>query len=222
MSSRSIGLLAMLALLVAAPPAAADDYAYDRELRWWVHNSLERASVEQGTRTKTVPKPVYVKCYTSRAAFERNLVARGEHPLRARYVIAYHVRGTSEIKMRAGTCRLAREFASGWITQDTAGAFKTLLHEAIHSQGLNGDERRTEALAITATRAAGQLAEWNRRLAHGALDEDAAWAGSVAAGDRAMRLAWQQSQRWVAPSYRSSWASVSRLLERESWADAVA
>jgi hypothetical protein len=215
-------VVAALVLLVAAPPAAAADFAYDRELRWWVHNSLEQASWEQGSRTKTVPRPVYVKCYSGRAAFERNLVARGELAARARFVIAYYVRGTSEIKMRAETCRLAREFASGWITQDTAGAFKTLLHEAIHRQGLYDDERRTEALAITATRAAGQLAEWNRRLGNGALDEQAAWESSAAAGDRAMRLAWQQSRRYIAPSYRSSWSHVLGLVDRESWADAVA
>jgi hypothetical protein len=216
-----IAVLVPALALLAAAPAQADDYTYDRDLRRWVHNSLERASKDQGSQTKAVPEPVYVKCYTNRAAFERNLIARGATTYGARYVIAYYMRGTSEIKMRAGTCRLAREFTSGRITQDSAGAFKTLLHEAIHRQGMR-DERRTEALAITATRAAGQLTEWNRRLANGAVDKDAAWDGSDYAGDRAMRLAWQQSHRYIARSYRSSWAFVSRLLGKASWADAVA
>ena len=217
-------IVATAAILGAANAQAAPAFEYDNDLRWWVHNSLEQASIDQGSFTKRIPKEVYVRCYTNKAAFETGLIRRGESYANVPYIIAYYA-GGSTINMRAGTCRLAHQFTdAALITQDSAGAFKTLLHEALHRQGYN-DEANTELFAITATAAAGQLAEYNRRLSRGAIDEDAAWTGSAYAGRRAMALAHKQMQRYIAYSYRSSWDVVVNVFagggdfEGLSWSD---
>ncbi len=219
---RRAGILSIVGLVCAAalsvlcvPPAAAEPaYTYDKNLRWWVHNSLEDASLTQGSKVKRIPRPVYVRCYTSRQAFDR-----GGGFLDARHWIAYYI-GGGAINVRAGTCKLARRFTDGLVTQDTAGAFKTLLHEAIHRQGFY-DERATEAVAVASMDSAGRLVDFKRRLNQGALDEDAAWGASAPAGARATRLAWQQSRRYAADEYLTSWPRIGWYQQHRSWSDLV-
>jgi hypothetical protein len=199
-------------------------YTYDKDLSWWARNSLEAATTN-GARPKRIPLSVYVKCYTDRQSFEAPLYRRGEV---APAVIAYYNwpryggdGGT--IHMRAGTCNLARQFTQGRVTQETAGAFKTLLHESLHRQGIH-KERATEELAIASMQSAGQLVEFNRKLAIGypwTDEQDRAWTSSAAVGSRAMRLAWQQSQRMIARSYLSPWSEVAKLNQTPvfNWAD---
>jgi hypothetical protein len=210
----------VVALAALSVPSVSHAATWDTHLQWWVHNSLITASWSSGSLTKATPKRVYVKCYADRYEFEQGLIRRGTGAWEARHVIAYYVPGKSTVNMRAQTCLLAHRFSDGWITQESAGAFKTLLHEAIHRQGIS-NERMTEAYAIGATRAAGWLAEWNRRLRNGAVDEDAAWEGSEYKGERAMELAWRQSQAWISTSYAPSWSFVSQLVESASWNDDV-
>ncbi len=213
-------LAACTALAAAVPTAVADPaYRYDRDLRWWVHNSLEIASQSQGSQTKRVPKEVYVRCFTSRKAFEQPFLDEGYSLAEARWYIAYYEEG-SAINVRAGTCNLARKFTNGLVTQESAGAFATLLHEALHRQGID-HERTTEALSIASTGAAGQLVEWRRRLDQGAADEDATWEASAPAGARATRLAWQLSRQVVDTEYLTSWPRIGWYQRNLSWADVL-
>jgi hypothetical protein len=204
----AIAMLVFVAPLASAPPAQAA--TYDSNLRNLVEESLYEASkgseysAEWGWNEPKRPKSVYVRCFNDAKEFERSLTRRGVSAFSARLAIAYHVYGTGNVNMRAGTCKLANEFLFGHITQDTAGAFKTLLHEAIHRQGIR-DEQMAEAYAIAATHSAAILAaEWNNGPENGM---------------RAMRLAWQQSQRYIARSYLCSWAQVYNLWRTgETWA----
>jgi hypothetical protein len=122
------------------------------------------------------------------------------------------------------TCTLASEFLTGHITQETAGAFETLLHESLHRQGIR-NERDTETFAIASMRAAGQLVDYNHRVyAAGWNDVPAdARAQSELAGRRAERLAWQQAQKMVARNYLSPWSQVVGLHRNPvfNWSDYV-
>jgi hypothetical protein len=91
------------------------------------------------------------------------------------------------------------------VTQETAGAFHTILHEAIHRQGIKS-ERTTEAFAITTMRTAGQMVEFGQHRYYDGMTPDEseeAWYASEPAGDRAMRLAWQQSRDASRPRTRA-------------------
>jgi hypothetical protein len=125
--------------------------------------------------------------------------------------------GGSIVNMRAATCNLATEFVSGHVTQDSAGAFKTLLHESLHRQGFH-NERETELFAVTSMEAAGQIVEVSRKLANG-WDKNFAWDHSQQAGERATWLSWLQSHRYIARNYLSPSNIVADLLSKESWAD---
>ena len=155
---------------------------------------------------------VYVKCYADRSSFENRLIANGVDPVYVRGVIAYYdhprYRGGDEstINMRAGTCNLARQFTLGLVTQESAGAFKTLLHEALHRQGLH-NEKETELYAIATMEEAGRMIAYSYG---GNLD---------AGGERAKRLAWQQSRARIARNYLSQWSEVRGLST--SWWDAI-
>lgn len=219
MATHIVRLLALSALVVAAlvavsPASAAADYRYDNDLRWWVHNSLEQASYTE-THGKTIPKVVEVRCYTSKLSFERGAWRRGIPIEHLQYVIAYY-NGTNSVMMRNGTCKAATRFTQGIFTEETVGAFKTLLHEALHRQGFH-HERNTETYAIAAMKAAGQLVQWNVYLSRGAQDEDAAWESAYPAGERAQQLAFDSSHRWIAESYLPSWDEV-QAAERLGWA----
>lgn len=102
------------------------------------------------------------------------------------------------------------------MTQQTAGAFHSLLHESLHRQGFD-DERTTEAYAIVTIKAAGQMIEYGRRLDHGAPPGMDTWDLSEEAGKRAMRLAWLQSATLIASTYQTEWDN----LPTDSWADAL-
>jgi hypothetical protein len=217
--------LACAAAVLPGGAAAATAYQYDPNLSAWVRGSLESATIDQGTKTKRLPKWVHVRCYADRAAFENVLLRMGNTPWQARLTVAYYVwpryggGDASPLNVRAGTCNLARQFVQGFITQDTAGAFHTLLHESLHRQGFH-NERETELFAVTSMDAAGWLSEFSRKLHTGGwTDKVSAWEQSRSAGDRAMRLSWLQSQRYIDPSYLSPWSTVTGLLSKESWAD---
>jgi hypothetical protein len=212
-----VAAVALVAIAVPATSSAATRstaFTYDKDLRWWVQMSLEAATYNQGTMVKRIPKPVYVRCYRDRAAFESTLYRMGAGQLEARYTIAYYVfppygQG-STINVRAGTCAQAHEFVSGHVTQNSAGAFHTLVHEALHRQGFHS-EKLTEAFAIRTMQTAGQLVAFNQQGGGG---QDV-WDRALSKGDRAMWLAWQQSQQVIAESYHTPWES----LPTASWAD---
>jgi hypothetical protein len=208
--------LVFVSAMVALGGAPAQAATFDPTLRSWTESALRVASRgPDGTEQERRPLSVYVRCFSSSREFER-AYGRG-----ARYVVAWYQSG-GIINMRAGTCEQANLFVQGIILPDTAGAFHVLLHEALHRQGFRS-ERSTEAYAIATMRIAGQLAEYNSR--YGDLppgwQTDSRWADGAPAGNEAMRFAWQQSQRYIASSYRSSWSYVNGLSQSSTWADVV-
>ena len=127
----------------------------------------------------------------------------------------------SIVNMRAGACKLANQFLSGVVNQETAGAFKTLLHEALHRQGIR-TERTTEALAIATMYDAGQLLEYNRLVGeHDNSPTWDTWESAFGWGADAARLSWQQSQRYVARSYRTAWPRIDWFYRNLNWADVL-
>ena len=208
--------LALAVVAAALPGAGASGgagFAYDRALAWWAATTLEVASRHSGSQRKRIPLRTYVRCYDGRAAFERPLLARGASPLAARSTIAYYDRGGT-VHLRGGTCERARRFAAGALTQDTAGAFTTLLHEALHRQGFR-DENATECWAISSIRFAG-------RLVHAAAAPGATPPAPTPAaerfGERALLVAYRSSLAGAAAEYLVSADCLDRA-ERESWAD---
>ena len=200
------------ALFAAAPASASPSYHYDRTLRVWVHNSLVQASYSD-IHDKSVPKPVEVRCYTDRRAFELSGWVRGFDPTS---VIAYYMPGSNSIYMRASSCAAAHQFIAGTYTATTVGAFSTLLHEALHRQGFR-NERTTEAYAIASMLSAGQLVQYNVNIARGAAEGDSAWEAARPKGEQVQRIAFNQSNRIVASNYRTTWAQIESATA-DGWA----
>jgi hypothetical protein len=188
------------ALFAAAPASASPSYHYDPTLRVWVHNVLAKASTYE-----VVPKPVEVRCYNNRQAFELSGWVRGFDPTS---VIAYYMPGSNSIYMRASSCAAAHQFIAGMYTSTTVGAFTTLLHEALHRQGFH-NERTTEAYAIASMLTAGQLVQYKINIARGAPEGDSAWEAAGPKGEQAQQIAFNQSNRIVASNYRTTWAQIT-------------
>jgi hypothetical protein len=197
------------ALSAVAPASASTSYRYDNDLRWWVHNSLEIATYTE-THGKTIPRPVEVRCYADRLAFDLAAYRRGIYPS----PIAYYAGGNT-IHMRAKTCADAHDFVAGTYTARTVGAFMTLLHEALHRQGFV-NERRTEAYAVAAMRAAGQFVQYIVYLDNGA-DADLAWDAAEPTGDKVQRIAFDRANLMLARSYHITWSEVMAAKAR-GWA----
>ncbi len=102
------------------------------------------------------------------------------------------------------------------ITETTAGAMATLLHEALHRQGLD-DERTTECYANSSLKYAGWNAWWQYVPDNG----DASWAASEKWGNWAMKLAFQYSRHTIDASYSMSMPVCLRRVSHDSWADLV-
>jgi hypothetical protein len=201
------GLSALAPRLSAASPP----FRYDTSLAWWVHQSLELASEYTGSETKRIPLPTYVRCYTTDTAFNASYGGSKGDP--AGDVIAYYESGTSYVNVRALTCAEAHQFTDHLrITETTAGAVSTLLHEALHRQGLEV-EKVTECYGDASTKYAGWLAWW-QGAPHGVL-----WKSGEHWGDWAEKLALQDSWDTVPWSYLMSRAACRALVKRTSWAD---
>jgi hypothetical protein len=208
------GLVVAAVSFAAAPAGAGTSYTYSNDLRWWVHNALESASMTE-THAKSVPLPVEVRCYTDAYSFAVGAYRRGIAPRQIPYIIAYYNGGNS-IHMRAETCKEAERFTQGVYTAASVGAFSTLLHEALHRQGFR-DEHTTEQYALAAMADAGRLVQYNVYIANGASDEDAAYDATASTGDKVQQIAWHQSVRVVAPVYRTTWSEVESAA-RQGWA----
>lgn len=214
-------VLATIAVALAVS-ATAQAASYDPNLRTWVQTTLAKAS-ETPDGIRTQPLAVYVRCYANAREFERGLGPG------ARQVIAYY-RGGGTIHIRASTCRNARLFTNGTFTGETVGAFSTLLHEAIHRQGLR-NERLTEAYATATMKTAGQLVEYSKEMMTAGQLVDYSeesdgfdpelWDGYADWGETVMRMAWNRSQRYVAYSYHSPWDQVLAISQTRSWDEAV-
>ena len=181
---------ALAAAALTGSAQAASTYSYDAGLSQWIHLSLEQASVDAELGNgKKVPRPVYVKCFDNRAAFEQAFINRGHDPYQASHVIAYYPYGGGTINVRAGTCAAARQFVSGVYTATTIGAMTTLLHESLHRQGFH-NEWETEQNAIASMYSTARLVQYNVYMGRGAVDTTAAWNATEATGVRVRRLAW--------------------------------
>jgi hypothetical protein len=204
----ALATLVASATIAAAPAGAAmDTYRYDGQLRWWVHQVLEMASYSN-SHGKTIPEPVEVRCYDSRAEFDDVVYRLGGDP---RGLIAYY-RGGNTIHMRNATCLEAHRFIEGDYRAENVGAFSSLLDEALHRQGFV-DEHNTETFALAAMWHAGRLAQWQKYIS----DTDAGWEMTRPWGDKVLRIAFDQSNRVVAPEYRTAWNEVITAW-RQGWA----
>jgi hypothetical protein len=137
--------------------------------------------------------------------------------------IAYYVPGTSYINVRPTTCNNARLFTGRnrttkpIITETTAGAMATLLHEALHREGIES-EQMTQCYANTATKYAGWDAWW--QYVPGT--DDASWAASEKWGNWAMNLAFQYTRHSVAANYQMAKNACLNQVAVQSWADVSA
>lgn len=134
---------ALTGMAYAAPP-----FAYDRELRMVVRDSLWQAVSDDRGFARTDVRRVYVRCYRSKKAFER--VFEQRFGFSASRVLAYYA-GGADVHLRDGTCDNVHAFLGGRHTVYTAGAYAILLHEALHRQGVQ-NERITTCLANDAVR----------------------------------------------------------------------
>jgi hypothetical protein len=203
----------IFAAIAATSARAEPTFTYDRELAWWVVNSLELASRYTGSETKRIPHRTYVRCYKSTTAFEAPLLRKQIAAQDARHVIAYYA-GGGEIHVRTETCTRAREFVSGRITLRSAEAISTLLHETLHRQGIR-NEHVTECYANDAVKYAGWLARWNQLTA----DDAKTWRASERYGERARQLAFAASRRQVAYGYYTPMPECLNRVGTLSWAD---
>ncbi|HXG76384.1 MAG TPA: hypothetical protein VNJ53_07425 [Gaiellaceae bacterium] len=192
-------VLAAAALLAGASSARAAvsaDYVYDRQLGVLAQAALARSLSTHTAAARGRVLRVYVRCYTSREAFEAAFERRFGVP--ARRVIAYYVRG-GDVHLRNGTCARVREFAAGRHTVLTAAALAVLLHEALHRQGLR-NERVTTCFANEAVRWA---AEWLGFAPERAL--------------RARNLAFTYTRLYSPRAYFMGRPTCLALAERRSW-----
>ncbi len=212
-----------IAAAVSLPATAAKPaFRYDPKIGWWVHQALEMASEYTGSEVKTIPLPTYIRCFTNDTVFEAGLRRDGASVEDAHLTIAYYDPGTSWVNVRATTCNNVRLFtgrdgaARPVITEITAGAMSTVLHEALHRQGLD-DERTTECYGNETTKFAG----WNAWWQYVPDSSDASWAVSERWGTWAMKLAFQYSRHSVADDYQMSEKTCLARVKRKSWGDLV-
>ena len=118
----------MLALLLAAALSgttaqdvgAQAPFVYDRELGDIARKALRQAVTERAKPPLRSVLRVYVRCYRSRASFERIFERRFGVP--AGQVIAYYA-GGGDVHLRGGTCVGVRAFLAGRHSEITAAAF---------------------------------------------------------------------------------------------------
>lgn len=211
----AVAIAAAMITILAPAANAASSFRYDNNLRWWVHNTLEASTMEFG-RAKVVPKPVEVRCYSDREAFELRLLNMGASWTETRTTVAYYQHGSNTIHVRDGTCRRAQEFTEGHVTELSAGAFATILHEAVHRQGIRS-ENLTEEMALIAMFAAGRLVDFQWRPS----SDMAAWEKTDTQGVHALGLAWNQHQRWIASEYRVPFKTLKADFTQMNWSDFV-
>jgi len=141
-------LAAALSGITAQDVGAQASFVYDRELGDIARKTLRQAVTERAKPPLRSVLRVYVRCYRSRASFERTFERRFGVP--AGQVIAYYA-GGGDVHLRGGTCVGVRAFLAGRHTVVTAAAFSVLLHEALHRQGMR-DERLANCFANEAVR----------------------------------------------------------------------
>ena len=199
---------------LAGTAGGATGFRYAPDLSRWATTSLELATLYTGSGKKTVPYRTYIRCFTSKAAFEAPLVAQGVPLDEVRDTIAYYGGSGGIVNLRDGTCRRVRLFTSKapLISAATASATATMLHETLHRQGLRS-ERTTECYANDAVLYAGWLAHW-RSLRR---QDEEAWKASRRYGVRASELAFAESARIIADEYQMPRAECLRLVRKRSW-----
>lgn len=203
-AARQRALVTSALLLSLALPARADAarHAYDPALGAAVGAALRVAARAE---EPVAVKPVYVKCYRDRTAFEAPLLPRFGVPREDAGSLTAYYAGGGEVHLRAGSCANARLFVRGIVRWDTAAAMSVLLHESLHRQGLRS-ERATTCLASDAVR----------------------WAAKeIGLGDlganRARLLAFRYAARYVPSTYRMSRGACLGLIAGDdvTWSRAV-
>lgn len=180
--------------------ATANAASYDSLLGRAVVKSLNASRFESSPKAK----PVYVRCYDNDAEFEKAGAWRFGESLAG--VIAYAQKSNKTVHMRPFDCKLARQFKndaergippSKWATF----AYSTLLHEALHVQGVS-NERVTECLANDSIR-------WSA-MAFGLPKQYA---------NLASRVAWDMSAKYTGTKYHSVSGQCQASLAENDWTD---
>jgi hypothetical protein len=206
-------VLTALALATAgaifAPTAEAATAPFDRELGLEARYALD-ASKRVATGWPTTF--VYARCYATEAAFEGAAWWRLGHP-QPGFLIAYAIKGEHTVYLRPSTCRAAHRFMRKMETGTTrkateaeVGAYATLLHEALHVQGIR-NERTTECIANDSVR-------WS--AARYSIRESEA--------NRLTRMAFNVSRKMTARRYHSVSGECQYMLSGSGldWADFLA
>jgi hypothetical protein len=80
---------------------------------------------------------------------------------------------------------------------------------------------RRDTAEATEMGTAGQLVDYTRRLTGHGTPGFPAWNAAASAGTRAMRLAWQQHQKYAALEYRAPWSLVTLTRKAVDWTDEI-
>ncbi len=197
---------AVLALLLAAARSGTDAggaraqaaFVSDRELGDIARKTLRQSVTDQAKPPLRSVLRVYVRCYRSRASFERTFERRFGVP--AGQVIAYYA-GGGDVHLRGGTCIGVRAFLAGRHTVVTAAAFSVLLHESLHRQGMR-DERLANCFANEAVRWGAEWLGFGKERALAARD-----------------LAFAFTRRFAPPAYHIGMPDCLALTRRGDWLD---
>ena len=191
-------LAAALSGITAQDVGAQASFVYDRELGDIARKTLRQAVTERAKPPLRSVLRVYVRCYRSRASFERTFERRFGVP--AGQVIAYYA-GGGDVHLRGGTCVGVRAFLAGRHTVVTAAAFSVLLHEALHRQGMR-DERLANCFANEAVRWGAEWLGFGKERALAARD-----------------LAFAFTRRFAPPAYHIGMPDCLALTRRGDWLD---
>ena len=193
-------VVACVAALVPVPAAQAAA-PYDSSLSRYAREGLNASMFET---THVNIKPVYVRCFDSDREFEDAAAWRTGRSYAG--VVAYAIPARKTVYMRGRDCGLVNQFVADsklgrlpgrWQTY----AYSTLLHEALHVQGID-DERVTECVANDSVR-------WAARSF--GLDETLA--------NRASRIGWDMSAKYTARSYFTVSGECQSTLRDADWTD---
>jgi hypothetical protein len=194
-------VIALIGVLSAVNVASADAATSSPKLSRAAHEALIASEFQD---SETIPKSVNVRCYSSNREFEAGFVRRfGEGPS---LVWAYATRKDKTVHLRPLDCSNAKRFLwtldhGQFPNKDEIVAFSTLLHEAMHVQGVR-NERYAECLA-------------NDAIRYAALARAAFIHKSEA--NYLARIAFDQSAKLVAGPYFSVSGDCQRMLATRDW-----
>jgi hypothetical protein len=196
-----MALALVCAITATAVPAASAAAPFNPALGKFVAKGLNASKFKNsGPAT-----PVYVRCYDTNREFEAAGAWRfGVSRSTMQGIWAYAMPKEKTVNMRPFDCENALSFVQNTTlgvkpSKWAVGSFATLLHEALHVQGVK-NERTTECLANDSVR-------WSA-MAFGLPKSKA---------NDLSRVAFSQSARWTADRYQTSSGICQSALAARDW-----